>query len=151
MELGMSQESAYLADVLFGAQLEDFRETGRLICVSEGPIDKAPWFLYQGLQLDAQERTWAFDTVGQEPEYRTPEFRAENLALSSKAAFLWSAYQPHDYSEKLVSFTRNIARTKNGFASSIYLKTGRPTEAYTDLNTNGVILQAIAHRLAGSG
>lgn len=151
MELGMSQESAYLADVLFGAQLEDFRETGRLICVSEGPIDKAPWFLYQGLQLDAQERTWAFDTVGQEPEYRTPGFRAENLALSSKAAFLWSAYQPHDYSEKLVSFTRNIARTDNGFASSIYLKTGRPTEAYTDLNTNGVILQAIAHRLAGSG
>ncbi|UWQ83045.1 DUF3131 domain-containing protein [Leisingera caerulea] len=151
MELGMSQESAYLADVLFGAQLEDFRETGRLICVSEGPIDKAPWFLYQGLQLDAQERTWAFDTVGQEPEYRTPEFRKENLVVSSKAAFLWSAYQPHDYSEKLVRFARSVAKTKNGFASSIYLKTERPTEAYSDLNTNGVILQAIAHRLAGSG
>ncbi|UWQ62199.1 DUF3131 domain-containing protein [Leisingera caerulea] len=151
MELGMSQESAYLADVLFGAQLEDFRETGRLICVSEGPIDKAPWFLYQGLQLDAQERTWAFDTVGQEPEYRTPEFRRENLVVSSKAAFLWSAYQPHDYSERLVRFARSVAKTKNGFASSIYLKTGRPTEAYSDLNTNGVILQAIAHRLAGSG
>lgn len=151
MELGMSRESAYLADVLFAAQLEDFRETGRLICVSEGPVDKAPWFLYQGLQLDAQERTWAFDTVGQEPEYRTPEFRKENLVVSSKAAFLWSAYQPHDYSEKLVRFARSVAKTKNGFASSIYLKTGRPTEAYSDLNTNGVILQAIAHRLAGSG
>ncbi|OED49601.1 twin-arginine translocation pathway signal, partial [Rhodobacteraceae bacterium (ex Bugula neritina AB1)] len=150
MEMGMSKESAYLADVLFAAQLEDFRETGRLICVSEGPIDKSPWFLYQGLQLDAKKRTWAFDTVGQEPEYRTPEFREENLVLSSKAAFLWSAYQPHEYSEKLFRFTRSAARTKNGFASSIYLKTGRTTEAYTDLNTNGVILQAIAHRLAGS-
>ncbi|MBY6140491.1 DUF3131 domain-containing protein [Leisingera daeponensis] len=150
MEMGMSKESAYLADVLFAAQLEDFRETGRLICVSEGPIDKSPWFLYQGLQLDAQERTWAFDTVGQEPEYRTPEFREENLVISSKAAFLWSAYQPHEYSEKLLNFTRRVAKTNNGFASSIFLKTGRPTEAYTDLNTNGVILQAIAHRLARS-
>ncbi|MFY0310888.1 DUF3131 domain-containing protein [Leisingera sp. D0M16] len=150
MEMGMSKESAYLADVLFAAQLEDFRETGRLICVSEGPIDKSPWFLYQGLQLDAQERTWAFDTVGQEPEYRAPEFREENLVISSKAAFLWSAYQPHEYSEKLFGFTRSVAKTRNGFASSIYLKTGRPTEAYTDLNTNGVILQAIAHRLASS-
>ena len=150
MELGMSRESAYLADVLFAAQLEEFHETGRLICVSEGPIDKSPWFLYQGLQLDAPERTWAFDTVGQEPEYRTPEFREENLAISCKAAFLWSAYQPHEYSEKLTSFTRSVARTKNGFASSIYLKNERPTEAYTDLNTNGVILQAIAQRLVRS-
>ncbi|KIC27075.1 twin-arginine translocation pathway signal [Leisingera sp. ANG-M6] len=150
MEMGMSKESAYLADVLFAAQLEDFRETGRLICVSEGPIDKSPWFLYQGLQLDAKKRTWAFDTVGQEPEYRTPEFREENLVISSKAAFLWSAYQPHEYSEKLYRFTRSAAKTKNGFASSIYLKTGRTTETYSDLNTNGVILQAIAHRLARS-
>lgn len=151
MELGMSRESAFLADVLFAAQLEEFQETGRLICVSEGPIDKSPWFLYQGLQLDAPKRTWAFDTVGQEPEYRTPEFREENLAISSKAAFLWSAYQPHEYSDKLTSFTRSVARTKNGFASSIYLKNEQPTEAYTDLNTNGVILQAIAHRLVSSG
>ena len=151
MELGMSTESAYLADVLFAAQLEDFRETGRLICVSEGPIDRSPWFLYQGLQLDAQDRTWAFDTVGREPEYRTPEFREANLVVSSKAAYLWLAYQPHEYSDKLVRFVRKVAKTKNGFASSIFSKTGRPTEAYSDLNTNGVILQAIASRLAGTG
>ncbi|MFW8595550.1 DUF3131 domain-containing protein [Cribrihabitans neustonicus] len=151
MELGMSAESAFLADVLFSAQLEEYGETGRLICVSEGPVDRSPWFFYQGLQLDAGSRTWAIDTVGQEPEYRTPAFREANLVFSTKAAYLWSAYQPHDYSRKLLRFARDKARTENGFCSSIYLKSGEPTSAYTDLNTNGVILQAIAHHLTNAG
>lgn len=147
MEMGMSQESAYLADVLFTAQLEEYRETGQLTCVSEGPIDLKPWFTYQGLQLDTPKRTWATDTVGQEPEYRTPEFRENFLVVSSKSAFLWAAYQPHEYSETLVRYVRSKSETENGFSSSIFVKTGRPTTAYTDLNTNGIILQAIAHHL----
>jgi len=151
LELGMSQESAYLADVLFSTQLEDFRETGRLICVSEGPIDTSPWFLYQGLQIDAETRTWAMDTVGQEPEYRTPEFRDEFLAVSSKAAYLWSALQPHSYSDRLRAYVRENAKTENGYSSSIFVRSGRATRNYTDLNTNSVILQAIAHQLTTSG
>ena len=148
MELGMSPESAHLANVLFAAQLEDHDETGRLIAVSEGPLDHEPWFTYQGLQLDAAERTWALDTVGKEPKYRTPEFWRENLMISSKAAYLWAAYRPHDYSEKLVAFVRTKCRTRHGFASGTFNSTGRVTSTYTDLNTNGVILQAIAHMLS---
>lgn len=151
MEMGMSRESAYLADVLFTTQLEEYRETGRLTCVSEGPIDLKPWFTYQGLQLDAPKRTWATDTVGKEPEYRTPEFRENFLVVSSKSAFLWAAYQPHEYSDILLQHVRDKSGTANGFSSSIFVKTGRPTTAYTDLNTNGVILQAIAHHLGVAG
>ncbi|CUH88557.1 hypothetical protein PH5382_02493 [Phaeobacter sp. CECT 5382] len=151
MELGISPESAYLADVLYSAQLEEYRETGQLTCVSEGPIDRSPWFTYQGLQLDAATRTWATDTVGKEPEYRTPEFRENHLVVSSKSAFLWAAHQPHDYSDILLRHVREKSKTENGFSSSIFVKTGRATEAYTDLNTNGVILQAIAHRLGAAG
>jgi len=147
MELGMSPESAYLADVLFSTQVEEYRDSGRLVCVSEGPIDRSPWFLYQGLQLDAPGRTWAMDTVGKEPQYRTPEFVRTHLAVSSKAAYLWSAYQPHDYSDRLRQHVRKTAKTDNGFCSSIFVETGRATTAYTDLNTNSIILQAIAHQL----
>jgi len=148
MELGMSPESAHLANVLFAAQLEDHDETDRLIAVSEGPLDHEPWFTYQGLQLDAAERTWALDTVGSEQKYRTPEFWRENLMISSKAAYLWAAYRPHDYSEKLVAFVRSNCRTRHGFASGTFNSSGRVTSTYTDLNTNGVILQAIAHMLS---
>ncbi|MCK5503196.1 MAG: DUF3131 domain-containing protein, partial [Tritonibacter mobilis] len=37
------------------------------------------------------------------------------------------------------------------FSSSIFVKSGRPTRDYTDLNTNSIILQAIAHQLETSG
>ncbi|WP_232281887.1 DUF3131 domain-containing protein [Roseobacter sp. SK209-2-6] len=151
MEMGMSRESAYLADVLFSTQVEEFDDTGRLICVSEGPIDLSPWFTYQGLQLDAETRTWATDTVGKEPEYRTPDFRENYLVVSTKSAFLWGAYQQHEYSDRLLRFVRETSKTENGFSSSTFVKTGRTTELYSDLNTNGVILQALAHQLGVAG
>ncbi|MEW9922132.1 DUF3131 domain-containing protein [Marimonas sp. MJW-29] len=150
LELGMSKESAYLAEVLFAAQLEDHEETGRLIAVSEGPIDRAPWFTYQGLQMDAVRRTWALDTVGYEPQYANRAFWHENLVISSKAAYLWAAYKPHAYSEKLLRYVRAKARTTRGFASSIFSQSGRVTSTYTDLNTNAVILQAIANTLTAA-
>ena len=147
MELGMSPESTHLADMLFTAQFEEFQETGQLVCVSEGPLDVEPWFSYQGLQLDAQKRTWAIDTVGQETEYRQPEFWRSHHVISCKAAFLWGAYRPHNYSDRLVNYVRTRARTKNGFAASIFSQSQRATEYYTDINTNAVILQAVAHSL----
>ncbi len=148
MEIGMSAESAYLAEVLFAAQLEEFEETGRLVAVSEGPIDLEPWFTYQGLQLDAEKRTWAIDTVGGEPEFRKPSFWMEASVFSPKAAFLWSAYKPHEFSHRLLSYAREKAPTKSGFASSVFMKDGRATDTYSDINTNGVILEAIAKLLS---
>lgn len=147
LEFGMSPEAAYLADVLFAAQLEEYDETGRLICVSEGPINSRPWFLYQGLQFDAPRRLWAIDTVGGLEEHRTKAFREEHLAISSKAAYLWSACKDHAWSAKLLSFVRERAQTPYGFASSINEQTGTPSSTYSDINTNAVILQSIAARL----
>lgn len=151
LEFGMSPESAYLADVLFAAQLEEYEETGRLICVSEGPINSTPWFLYQGLQFDALGRVWATDTVAGLEEHRSEAFRDEHLSVSSKAAYLWSAYKDHPLSDKLLSFVREKARTPYGFASSINEKTGEPSRTYSDINTNAVILQSIAARLKQEG
>ena len=141
----MSPESAYLADVLFAAQLEEHDETGRLICVSEGPINRPPWFLYQGLQFDAPGRVWATDTVASLPEHRTNAFRNEHLSISSKGAYLWSAYREHPFCDDLRALVRDKAKTPYGFASSINERTGQASTAYSDINTNAVILQSIAH------
>ena len=147
LEFGMSPESAYLADVLLAAQIEEHEETGRLICVSEGPINNAPWFLYQGLQFDAQGRVWATDTVAGLDAHRTKAFRDEHLSISSKAAYLWSAYKDHPFCDRLLTVVRDKAKTSNGFASSINQRTGEPSKTYSDINTNAVILQSIAHML----
>jgi len=144
IELGMSPESTYLADVLFAAQLEEYEQSGKLICVSEGPIDSPPWFLYQGLQFDAPGRVWATDTVEGLSEHRTKTFRDKHLAISSKGAYLWAAYKNHPYCDALVTIVREKATSSNGFASSINLHTGRASGTYTDINTNAVILQSIA-------
>lgn len=147
MELGMSAESEYLAEVLLTAQEEEYEETGRLICVSETPINRSPWFIYQGLELGAGPRSWRLDTVGHQPEYMTAEAAEEFLAFSTKAAFLWAAYRPGAYSERLLEFARKKARAQGGFASSVNLRTQEATLRYSDLNTNSIVLQAIAYRL----
>ncbi|MGJ8628887.1 MAG: DUF3131 domain-containing protein [Sulfitobacter sp.] len=147
IELGMSPESAYLADVLFAAQLEEFDMTGKLTCVSEGPIDRDPWFTYQGLQFDAEGRVWATDTVAGLPEHRSKEFREKNAVISSKAAYLWAAYKDHDYCDSLVNYVRERAQTPYGYSSSIYRNTGRALPNYADINTNAIILQSIARIL----
>jgi len=144
VERGMSEESAYLAEVLFAAQLEEYSASGMLTSVSEGPIDRDPWFTYQGLQFDAPGRAWATDTVESLPEHRSKEFIEANLVVSSKSAYLWAAYKKHEYSSRLVDFVRKRAKMKFGFASSIYNRTGESTVNYSDLNTNAIILQSVA-------
>ena len=145
LELGWTTSLRYLSDVLFAAQLTHFGETGQLIAPSEAPRDGAPWFTYQGLRVDLTgEPAWDVMVPGGGAEYRTPEFRAQARMVASKAAYLWAATRPHDYSDRLLAYVRKHARMSNGFASGIYMADDHPTRNYGDVNTNGVILQSIA-------
>jgi hypothetical protein len=148
LEFGISPESAYLADVLFAAQLEEYAETGQLVSVSETPINSPPWFLYQGLQFDAPGRVWATDTVAGLEAHRTKAFRDQHLSISSKSAYLWAAYKDHPLCDKLLSSVREKAKTPYGFAPSINQQTGEASRTYSDINTNAVILQSIAAMLS---
>lgn len=147
LEFGMSPESAYLADALFAAQIEEYVETGQLVSVSETPINSPPWFLYQGLQFDAPGRVWATDTVAGLKAHRTQAFRDRHLSISSKSAYLWASHKDHPLCDKLLSLVRNEAKTPYGFAPSINKRTGSASRTYSDINTNAVILQAIAAML----
>lgn len=152
VEMGPSPAAAYLADVLDGAQRRSFAATGALVCVSEGPLDRAPWFSYQGLRVDLDSDIWDLQTIEPDPAYRSAGFRAANRVFSCKAAFLWAALRPGDHSSRLLDHARARGRLPGiGYASGIYAATGLPMAGYSDLNTNGVILQAIAHRLRHAG
>ncbi|UYV38280.1 DUF3131 domain-containing protein [Rhodobacteraceae bacterium D3-12] len=151
MELGMSPESGYLAEVLFAALEEEFAENGRLLSVSETPIDRKPWFIYQGLELGSGPRNWRLDTVGHQPEYLSAEAAEEFLTFSTKAAYLWAAYRPGPFADKLLEFARSKARYPHGFASGVHLASQRAMHDYSDLNSNAIILQSISHTLRQSG
>lgn len=149
LELGMSRESAFLADTLLRAQEEEFEATGRLMNVTETPLNRPPWFIYQGLALGMGSRAWRLDTVGHQPEYMTEQAVHDYLTFSTKAAFLWAAYKPGSYSERLLSYAREKNDGEKYFLSGTDARTGEAYHGYSDLNTNGIILQAIAYRLRG--
>ncbi len=150
MELGASEAAQVISDVLFAAQVEEYRRTGRFVCVSEGSIDRAPWFVYQGLDVEAEGDPWTLEAMVDRARYGTPEMRRALEVVNCKGAYLWNAVRPHAYSARLVGHVRERGRVPGlGFASGIYAATGRPTTNYSDVNTNGIILEAIAYTLKG--
>jgi hypothetical protein len=147
IEIGMDGPTQLILDALFDAQLGWYENTGQLRCVSETPIDREPWFLYSGLKLDiAGPDAWVIGSVagGTAPVSLDP---AREI-LSSKAAYLWKAVHPHPYCDRLVEAIREQAKIRgHGFSVGVYSDTLRPVPDYTDINTNGIILTAIAHLL----
>ncbi len=148
LELGFTKPTSYLSDVLFDMQRKAYRDTGKFHCVSEAPMNEAPWFTYQGLLVDAPAGANPWDVAASPPQakYENAEFRQRALMVSSKAAFLWWALRPTEYSRGLVDLVRRKGRIPGrGYASGIYSNTGKATENYGDINTNGIILQSVAH------
>ena len=151
VELGASPLAGTAAEALFAAQIDEYRATGKLVCVSEGPVNRAPWFVYQGYQITDDGGQWTAETLDPSPRFKTKGFVRAVDMLNSKGAFLWNAYRPNDYTDRLVAQVREKATTdKLGFSPGVFSVTGKSDQAYSDVNTNGVILQAIAFRLNGS-
>lgn len=145
VEIGFSPEAKYLADMLFVAQLEDHRATGKLRCVSEGPLNMEPWFSYQGYNLNDFADPWSVNVISDRRKYNSKEFLHAIEMVSVKSAYLWAATHPHPYSHLLVDYVRSRARIENfGFSSGIFRETGLSITDYSDLNTNSVVLEAIA-------
>ena len=149
IELGGSPHGRLMADILYAAQMKRHRESGILTCVSEGPIAGAPYFTYQGFQLDDAGGKFVVDVQETSDASYDPKQRDSLRMVSSKAAYLWYAGRPGDYSDKLLAYVREHGRMAGmGFASGIFERTGKRTEV-SDLNTNGIILESIAYILGG--
>lgn len=152
VEEGQSPEAAYLTDVLFDAQLGWFEETGRYRCVSEVPVNVEPWFIYQGLRVDlAPGDAWVVVAPARRDREATILRNADDMRLiSTKSAFLWAATHDHPHSREVLALVRDRARLEGlGFSAGLYEDGLAPLAGYTDLNTNGIILSAIARMWAG--
>ncbi|MDU8945954.1 DUF3131 domain-containing protein [Ovoidimarina sediminis] len=151
VELGASGLAEAASEALFAAQIEEYLASGRLACVSEGPIAREPWFVYQGYQIEEDGGSWTAETLDPSPRFKTRGFLRAIDMLNSKAAFLWSVCRPCDYSDLLLAEVRAKAMASSlGVSPGVFFVTGNADQAYSDVNTNGVILQAIAYRLNGS-
>ncbi len=144
----LSAQSRYLADILFDAQLSWFEDTGRFKCISEAPLNFAPWFSFQGLRLGREgESAWVVSSRSRDPRHSSPAFLRRAAVISAKSAYLWSAVYPHAYSDTLVGVIRENGRSDGGgFCVGLFESDLSAMRDYSDLNTNGIILQAIAHK-----
>ncbi|MFM2356119.1 MAG: hypothetical protein RLZZ528_1855 [Pseudomonadota bacterium] len=152
LEMGFDAESALLAAQVYRAQEARFSQTGIPTMVSEDHLDREPWFVYSSVQSDGTD--WAVLTdLGQAfPQYRT---------VSTKAAFAWHALYGTDYSalvrKAVLAGTgdgagagpQGVAATgKDGLWAGVYEAGGQPN-AVLSLNTNAVVLEALAYQTAG--
>ena len=150
VELGASDLARAASEALFAAQVEEYLSTGKLVCVSEGPINREPWFVYQGFQIGEVAAPWTYETLDPSPRFQTKGFIRAIDMLNSKAAFLWNVYRPNEYNDMVIAQVREKAKGSSlGFSPGVFSVTNKPDQAYSDINTNGVILQAIAYRLNG--
>ena len=148
VELGGLGPSRAVSEALFAAQVEEYLATGKLVCVSEGPINREPWFVYQGYQIGDVAQHWTAETLDPSPRFKTKGFLRAIDMLNTKAAFLWHVVRPGEYTDLLVDRVRKQAKGSSfGFAPGVFSVTGKADQMYSDANTNGIILQAIAYRL----
>jgi hypothetical protein len=149
IEVGSTDHGKLAADLLLAAQSARHKETGILTCVSEGPADRAPWFTYQGYQLSSDGGSWEVD-LSPDSKPLSEKQKQSFRTISTKGCFLWLAARPGQYSRKLYDTARTAGLTKGiGFASGIYETSFKATD-HADVNTNGIILEAIIYILSGS-
>jgi hypothetical protein len=117
--------------------------------VSECPIDQPPWFTYQGYQIGGNGSTWVVDAPSPSGKRQIIRLGDAIRLVSTKGCFLWLATRPDAYSQMLYALAREKGQTNGfGFASGIYEATREPT-IHSDVNTNGIILEAIAYIING--
>lgn len=149
IELGASPHGRLIADILYAAQIKRFQDTGILTCVSETAMAGPPYFTYQGYQLADDGGTFPVDTLKTSAPDKAAKLSDSLRLVNSKGAYLWLAARPGDYAQKLVAYVRERAKMKGiGFSAGVSEQTGKRIEV-TDINTNGVILEAVAYILGG--
>ncbi|MZR11646.1 DUF3131 domain-containing protein [Maritimibacter sp. DP07] len=149
LELGASDGAALGMDALLSAETEAFETTGVFHALSETPLDRAPWFSYQG--LDPRARPPGFAATFLPDDTGAPAGdAARDMVLSAKAAYLGAALRPTPFTlARLDHMRRTCAVGEAGFIVGTYARSSTPMTGYTDVNTNGIILEAASYLLTG--
>ncbi len=150
IELGHSAQSRILAETLDVAQRDRFEQTGLLTCVSEAPIDRKPWFTYQGYDLNAEGwYRWPVHSVVTDDQWTTKSFADTYRMVNTKAAYMCLAASGDAYALKLREHIWSKARSDSrGFGPGVYETSGK-RPSIIDVNTNATVLESIASILAG--
>jgi hypothetical protein len=139
LEFGFDKRSRALSEQLFKAQEERFERTGIVTAVSEGHIDRAPYFLYDTVRGNGDDWAVLTDKGDRYDELRT---------LSTKTAFALDAVYGSPYTSRLIGIATGLSDPKRGWLEGRYEKGGKANTANT-ANTNGIVLESLHYRAFG--
>lgn len=139
LEHGPDAVTLPVARALLRAQERRSAATGRLTAVSEDALDRSPWFSYSAL-VNGDDAWVALDADG------APAPGA--LTFSTKAAVAWGVLFQGDYPERLLAAAAELVVPGEGLYAGRYDATGEVNRALS-LNTNAVVLEALAYRVRG--
>ncbi|WP_242336155.1 DUF3131 domain-containing protein [Anaeromyxobacter sp. SG66] len=138
LEHGFDATTLPIARALVRVQERRFATTGKLTAISEDALDRAPWFAYSAV-LNGDERWTAFAPDG------TPV--PQDLGFSTKAAVGWGVLFDGEYPDRLAAAARALVDARGLYAGR-YDQDGAVNRALS-LNTNALVLEALAYRARG--
>lgn len=140
LEEGLDAVTLPVARALLRAQERRAASVGHPVALSEDALDRDPWFSYSAL-LDATGTPWA----ALAPDGR----RAPGaLTFSTKAAVAWGVLFRGRYAEQLLAEAAALGVPGEGLLAGRYDATWEPNRALS-LNTNAVVLEALAYHVRG--
>jgi hypothetical protein len=139
LEHGFDAVTLPVARAILRAQERRYLAVGRLTAVSEDALDRAPWFAWSAIVNGAD--TW----IALGPDGR----RADGaLTFSTKAAVAWGVLFAGEYPERLLAEAARLAVPGEGLYAGRYDETWEVNRVLS-LNTNAVVLEALAYRVRG--
>ncbi|WP_152591491.1 DUF3131 domain-containing protein [Nostoc sphaeroides] len=139
IETGFQALPKAYADRVLAAQEARYQKTKLLTAVTEDNLDRAPYFVYSSLFVNAEP--WATITDKRQ-KYNNLRF------LSAKAAIGWHVLYNTAYTSKLFDFVQTKLKSKNGWYNGFYESLKEPNQALT-ANNNGVILESLLYKQVG--
>jgi hypothetical protein len=139
LENGFDPITLPAARALLLVQARRFAATGRLTAVSEDHLDRPPWFSYSAV-VDGDALWTAHGADGRDAPGA--------FTFSTKAAVAWGVLFDGPYAERLLAAAAALVEPGEGLLAGRYDATGEPNRVLS-LNTNAVVLEALAYRLRG--
>lgn len=139
LEFGLDSATADLARSILAAQERRYLATRRITAVSEDAIDRKPGFAYSAV-VNGDDEWTAFLPDGT----RAPH----DLGFSVKAALAWAVLFSGTYPDELFDAAVAVGGDADGLFAGRYDEGGEINRAVS-LNTNAVVLEALAYRARG--
>ena len=140
IEYGWDINSKELAYRVYKVQKKRANDLRMPIAVSEGHIDKAPYFVYNSIYTNGNKWTCIAENGDDASDFKS---------FSTKAAYAWATLYDDDYTEVLIENLAGLNNKDKGWYSGRYDKSELVNKTLT-ANTNGIILECINYKMTGS-